>query len=235
MALNVGGGMHLLTKSTVLFLVCFSIVVTCRGNIAPKTLTACVGAREDLVKAMRSQLEVKSFRGKMVYSTSDGTKIGSSLEFVAPDRYHLITESNVFINLGTVRQELIALGSEAYSRAGAEGQWLRWQRIPGDMSQELPKLRGSLAVVKLVEQADVKFIGEEMLDGSRMRVYQFAFDKYLDSEFKGITKTWVGAADGLPYRIEAGGEAPYQGKTVKAHWVSSYSDYNEDIRIRAPM
>jgi len=219
------------TTLKILLSLCLSIVAAYGGGVTPVRLTAGADPRENITKATKALLEAKSFRAKMVYSVSTGYKGLAMLEFAAPDRYHFITESNFFSKDVNVKQEIIALGGETYYR-GISGQW---QKLQVDVRREISKLRSPLPAGGMAQVTDVKFIGDEVLNGTRMLVYQYRFDDTSYAEFKGVTKIWVGAKDGLPHRIEANGEAPNQGEAAKANWANTYYDYNVDIKIGPPM
>jgi hypothetical protein len=69
---------------------------------------------------------------------------------------------------------------------------------------------------------DVKILGPEMLDGVPTIVYQFgATTKGTPPE--ATTKVWIGAIDGFPHKIEAG------GATI------TFYDFNANITINAPI
>src|SRR5688572_16194557 len=121
--------MNLSTKPNVLLLLCLTLVAACGGGATSNSLTANVNPREDLTKAMRAQFDAKSYRAKSVSSSPNGAKSVTEVDYVAPDRFRVVVESNLF-KPGSGQQEMIVLGRETYMKA-ADGQW---QKIQRDMS-----------------------------------------------------------------------------------------------------
>ncbi len=111
--------------------------------------------------AMRAQLASKSFR--MTMNTEDGDKKTTmTIEYVAPDRFHMIQAS------GT---EIILLKEGMYQRSTKDGPW---NKLPGEMGSNIvttildPKNIEELKNTVSVDQ--VKFLGPELLDGKLMWV-----------------------------------------------------------------
>ena len=84
--------------------------------------------------------------------------------------------------------------------------------------------------------ADVTFVGSEVLDGAPVLVYQHTLNVKVDQGVVNNTsKTWVGKSDGLPHRTELESLRIYQGQTLTMKTVTTYYDYNADIKIEPPV
>jgi hypothetical protein len=179
------------------------------------TATASANPQDDLITATKAQFDAKSFRARMVMSLSDGRTSSRLGEFVAPNRFHMVTDHD----------EAIVVGDATYRREPGKP----WQRLPIDVGQIVADFRNSSAIDEL-RKADVKFVGAEVLDGVSTLVYQFTTTNTLGMNVTSVCKTWVGAADHLPRKIEV--EADFN--STKAKTTNTYYDYDADIRIEPP-
>jgi hypothetical protein len=175
-----------------------------------------VNALEDITRAMRAQMDVRSFRVRMEFSFpgNSNTRI---VEFVAPDRFHMISDKN----------EALIVGPTTYMKdpKGA------WQRVPMDVNAMVQSFRDPSIIDEVRKSADAKFIGPDTLDGAPMLVYQYTMSNAFGTNSTSMTKAWIGASDGLPRRLEIDGNVG----SVKARAVNTYYDYNADIKIEPPM
>ncbi len=175
--------------------------------------------------AMRAQLASKSFR--MTMNTEDGDKKTTmTIEYVAPDRFHMIQAS------GT---EIILLKEGMYQRSTKDGPW---NKLPGEMGSNIvttildPKNIEELKNTVSVDQ--VKFLGPELLDGKLMWVYQYTTAvKMGDTTLNGTAKVWIGVLDKLPYRSESESDS-LVNKGGKTKTTSVYQ-YDPNIKIEAPV
>src|SRR5262245_17730694 len=81
---------------------------------------ASAAATDGLMKAMSGLLTARSFRARMDLSFQD-RETAHTVEYIAPDRFHMISETD----------EMIIVGGSAWSRQtnGA------WQKLPIDTSK----------------------------------------------------------------------------------------------------
>lgn len=170
--------------------------------------------RQVLVKSMRALLAVKSFRARME-TTAAGGRVLVTMEYVAPDRYHMKTDTS----------EVIIIGQDAYQNEGGS-----WQRMQGDVGSFVASFRDPRMVDEISRSAEVKFLGEETLDGERVLVYQYTIDSIQGRPVKSTSRTWIGAGDALPRKVD--GEAEFN--SMKSRTVGTYSDFGADIRIEPP-
>jgi outer membrane lipoprotein-sorting protein len=229
---------------TILFLLCLVLVSACKPRTEtppgastdgsatiPDSVTTAGGAnaKDELTKAMKAVMDAKSYRSTLTTSKDGAVQSTTTVEFVAPDRFHMTQDLNT-ANKGQVRNEMAAVGGEVFMRP-ANG---RWQKMPVDMSKMLAAVRDPKVIDDITKEADVKFLGTEQLNGQPMNVYQYTLKNALGSGVNSITKTWVSQTDHRPYKIETDQELNVNGKTEKSHTSSSYVDYDTDIRIQAP-
>lgn len=177
-----------------------------------------------LTKAMRAQLDARSFRAHIDSNAGDGTSSTSVVEYVAPDRYRMVVEAKT--GGQTVKLEYLVVGGATYIK-GPDG---RWVRTPVNAGALIRGFRDPKMLDELKKTADIKFVGRETLEGQPMLVYEYTQTNPLGTKMKATSKTWLSAADGLPRKTVTEGEL--DGK--KTQTVVTISDYNTDIKIEAP-
>lgn len=177
-----------------------------------------------LTRAIRAQLDAKSYRAQMDISATPGGTNKMLVEYASPDRYHVVRDATA--GEPNSRLEYIIIGKETHVKSGAGP----WTKFPADMGSMINSLRDPKIVEELTKGADMKFVGPDTLDGEPMLVYQYTLDSVGGLPVKSVTKTWVAVADGLPRKSESDGE--YQGTKTKT--VARMSDYNADIKIELP-
>jgi hypothetical protein len=161
-------------------------------------------------------MEVRSFRVRMEFSYSgrDNTR---TVEFAAPDRFHMTGDNN----------EVIIVGPATYMK-GRNGAW---QKVPMDVNAMIQSFRDPQVIDEVRKSTNAKFIGPDTLDGSPMLVYQYTTSNAFGTNSTSTTKSWISASDGLPRRLEIDGEI----NSAKARAVNTYYDYNAEIKIEPPM
>ena len=167
-----------------------------------------------LAQAMRTQLAAKSYRVR-ISSVSMSPQGDTVVEYVAPDRIHMTNPLS----------EMIAVGSQTYTRQG-QGPW---QKAPFDAGEIARNLRDPKLVDQLATNYDIKFVGQETMDGAPMLVYEYAPKSTSPSRQEGKTKVWISAEDSLPRKVET------QGVTNDNVTTIIFSDYNSDIKIELPV
>ena len=177
-----------------------------------------------ITKAMRAQMDAKSYRARINQTASNNTESTMLVEYVAPDRYRVVRDAGAG-GAGSELEHLI-VGKDSYMRAG-DGPWTK---LPVDMGGMISSFKDPKTIEELNKGAEVKFIGPDTLDGAPMLVYQYALDNVGGLAGKTVTKTWVAVSDGLPRKSESDGE--FQG--IKSNTVFTISDYNTDIKIERP-
>ena len=177
--------------------------------------TDSAAATDALTKSINAQMSARSFRARMDANT-DGQEVARTIEYVAPDRFHMTGEDN----------EMIVIGSNAWTRRNGGA----WQKLPIDTGQIIASVRDPKMIEQIRQNAEVKLIGPDTLDGMPTTVYQYTLRNVMGTDMTSHSKTWIANADSLPRRVET--EADIKGKTSKA--TITYFDYNADIKIEPP-
>jgi hypothetical protein len=163
--------------------------------------------QEALNKAMQLQKNATCYRARMIASFPD-RQYAATLEYVKPDRYHMIEDA----------LEYIFIGEDAY--IGKSGS--KWSKLP--MTGEA-LIRGFYSTPS--KHAVVKFVGKDTLDRQQVLVYQYAEPRGLAFSFIGNPTIWISPTDGLPRKLRD------DDHTVPRRTIT-YSDYDSGIRIEPP-
>ena len=157
-------------------------------NVEAGDSTATAGAdpKADVIAASRKIMATKSLSGKLV---GEGQKmIRKNVEFVAPDRYHV----NLTDETGA-QIEMIIIGNDTYIKSGDS-----WSKLSGDIAPT-PTFRNKFSDDVLNTISDVKFEGEETINGKQARVYSYKLVTKVGS-FPVSQKIWVDKSSGLPIK-----------------------------------
>jgi len=195
-----------------------SYVSGASGGKSSSVAAASDNPLDAIIKAIHALYGVKSYRVRMTTTLSDGNTQSILVEFVAPDRFHIIIDGD----------EMIVVGASTHMKR-PNGSWAK---VPVDVGPMIAAFRDPNMEEELRKSTEVKLIGPETLDGMPMLVYQYTTttkDKGMD--LKGVTKLWVSVVDSLPRKSETEVEL----KGVKSITTGVYDDYNADIRIEPPL
>ncbi len=179
--------------------------------------------RSTILAAFRS-LEEKSFRQRSDTTVlSDGKTYNTMVEFVAPDRYHIVSAPI----------EYVILGQKVYIKQN--DVWTESQ-IPA------ASIVGNGYSKGLEESiSDIQFMGADSLNGKPMQVYQYQNKtKIGDADSTAQSKVWIGVEDHLPYKMVMDGEtASLDSSTGKVVGVKSTAtisfEYDPAIKIDLPL
>ncbi|MGI8482444.1 MAG: hypothetical protein ACR2MF_10350 [Chthoniobacterales bacterium] len=205
------------------------ITVSLSAVLAVSSSAAVISADDKpldvVLKAMRAQLDAKSYRAHITSSTSKGTNSTMVVEYVAPDRYRMTRKSRA--GAKSFDMEYVIAGGGMYVK-GPNGQWVK---SPIDAGEMIKAFRDPKMIEELTKTADVKLVGPDMLEGMPMLVYQYTQTNPLGINLKSVAKTWLAVDDGLPRQTETEGE--FEGMKTKT--LVRISDYNSDIKIESPV
>lgn len=200
------------------------------GFSGAPTISASDKPLDVMTKAMRAQLDAKSFRAHITSSAANGPDNKMVIEYVAPDRYRMVSEAQAGKGGAAAKvpgQEFIIVGNATFLKA-PNGQWIK---SPIDAGQMVKAFRDPKMLDELAKTADVKYVGAETLDGVPMLIYEYTQNNPMGMNLKSTARTWLSAADGLPRKTETAGE--YNG--VKTKTLITLSGYNTDIKIEPPV
>ena len=160
------------------------------ANSAANNSTAVTATRENPaadIEAMADKfLAEKTFRAKM---RGTGEKeVKTDLEFVAPDRFRIKTGPGL---------ETIVIGKDVYLSMNGS-----YQKLPGAMDGSIPDLRATFNKEGRKWFSDVRFVGEESVNGKPSLVYEYK-NKGEGNLGENDSKIWVAKDDGLPLKIES--------------------------------
>jgi hypothetical protein len=144
--------------------------------------------KADIVAASKKFIELKSFSAKT--EGMGQTEIKSQIDYVAPDRYHVM-----YLGGTGAGMELIMIGNQSYMKSGSGS----WSKMPGD-AKAIPTLRDSFTEEGLKTLSDVKFEGEETVDGKPALAYSYKNVTPVGN-YPFTSKMWIGKASGLPVKI----------------------------------
>ncbi len=150
--------------------------------------TASGDPKADIIAASKKFVDLKSFSAK-----TDGvgdTPIKSKIDYIAPDRYHV-----TYIAGTGAGMEMIMIGNQSYMKT--EGR--SWTKMPGD-AKSIPNLRDSYTEEGMKTMTDIKYEGEESVDGKPALVYSYKNVSPVGN-YPFSSKMWVAKSTGLPLKI----------------------------------
>ncbi len=161
----------------------------------PNSQNAPTDAPPDVIRrAMLAQLQAPRERVTSKLTSADGTVTTFVMEYIAPANFHIRSDA----------MELIAVdGKGAWTKQGDA-----WATADSALAKAFTSARDPEKIQELLDMivwGDAKFIGAEMLNGKPMWLYSYTtVVKGLrsdGSDIRGANQLWVGALDGLPYKL----------------------------------
>jgi hypothetical protein len=150
--------------------------------------------RDTITNALLA-LNTQSNRMDVITIPADGNTQTSTIEFVPPDRKHIVD-----LNSGV---EYIVIGQKVYMKTGASGNWEETQ-IPASTFLGEGEVSGQTIGETI---SDVQLVRDDTLDGRAVRVYSYNSTTTASGvELHSQTELWVGVSDGLPYKMVINGE-----------------------------
>jgi outer membrane lipoprotein-sorting protein len=180
-----------------------------------------------MTRAMRAQLDAKSYRAHVTSTTADGAATKMLIEYAAPDRYRMTGEAPGGEAGKNFKMEYVIVEGATYIKTPGGG----WVKSPVDGGEMIKAFRDPKMLDELAKTADVKFIGPDTFEGAPMLVYQYTQTNPMGMKLKSTSRTWLSVADGLPRKTETEGE--FDGKKTKT--LITMTDYNADIKIESPI
>jgi len=149
---------------------------------------------------------LKSYRVKMIMEQEGGQAMETLVEYVLPDKYHMVSDFG----------EMIIIGDDLYMKAGDT-----WTKMPGGGGGT------EMAEVGVTEDQilEARLEGSEDVDGVPCQKYVYTA-KVGDNPSIEIT-CWIGVKDGLPHKIVTKLESGMAMTQIPY-------DFNADITIEAP-
>jgi hypothetical protein len=200
---------------------------------ATPTLTPTLSADQIQASIVSALLALYEKPNRMEVTTvlSDGTTQGNTIEFIPPDRKHIIGDG----------AEYIVVDDKVYAKTGEQENWQE-TKIPTStfLGDENPTEETIAATV-----SEVQFVRQDMLNGVAVTVYSFTNTTMSSGvELHNKVELLFGVIDGLPYQMVMDGETlsastdPNTGESklqaVKALTTTVIS-FDPDISIEAPI
>lgn len=208
----------LMKRNYIAFIVLIMAAVGCKipglsgGGGAGSKGTATGGSdpKADVIEASKRFIALPSFRAKM-----DGvgqTEIKSEIDYLSPDKFHV-----KYLGGTGAGMELIYIGNDGYMKAGGGS----WTKMPST-GQSIPNMRDSFTEEGLKTLSDIKYEGEETVNGIATSVYSYKNVTPV-GDFPFTSKMWVRNDTGVPLKIYA----EYSNGTLKNMTVN----YDTDAKI----
>lgn len=183
------------------------------ANVAANTTTTTTreNPAADIDAMADKFLAQKSFRAKMVGTGDKDVK--TDLEFVAPDRFRIKTGPGL---------ETVVIGKDVY--VSLEGSFMK---LPGGMPDSVPNLREAFEKEGRKWFSDVRFVGEETVNGRPAYAYEYV-NKGPQAAGENNSKIWVAQDGGLPLRLES------RFKSGNFKTMTIEYEYDPNIKIDVP-
>ena len=176
--------------------------------------------KTDVITASKKFLDLPKFAANMSGQSSQGN-MTMALEYQAPDRFHMTT-SDAKMHTPT---EMIMIGKDMYMQFGGH-----WQKIPNTNGASMPNLRQFFDEEGVKSLQDVKYEGDDTVDGKPMHLYSYHNNQTnANMPFTFNSKIWVGSADGLPHKIEV----TYDHGELKNMTINY--DFEKSVDIQPPV
>ena len=157
------------------------------GGSGKGTATGGSDPKADVIEASKKFIALPHFSAKM--DGTGQTEIKSQVDFVAPDRFHI-----KYVGGTGAGMEIIYIGKDSYMKTGD-----KWSKMPGS-GTNVPTLRDSFTEEGLKTLSDVKFDGQDTVDGKPALAYSYKSVTPVGA-YPFSSKMWVAQATGLPLKI----------------------------------
>ncbi|HMM79588.1 MAG TPA: hypothetical protein PKC65_06155 [Pyrinomonadaceae bacterium] len=184
----------------------------------PGSAAAGVDPKAEIIAASKKFVSLNSFRATM--NTVGETSMNMTLEYQAPDRYHMKSDP-----IHGVQIETIMIGSDTYASFGG-----KWTKMPGSAASQIPAMRQMFTEEGMKRLSDVKYEGVDTVNGKPADKYSYEDPGKPESSVAAYTSTiWVNKATGLPMKVEVG----YKGGKLKSATITY--DTDTPVKIEKPI
>lgn len=197
------------------------VVIGCKlpgsltGGSKGATATGGSDPKADVMAASKKFIDLPFFTARM--EGVGQTEIKSQVEYFAPDRYHV-----KYLGGTGAGMEMIWIGTESYMNLNG-----KWTKMPAT-NTSIPTLRDSFTEEGLKTLTDVKFEGEETVDGKPALAYSYE-NVTPAGNYPFTSKIWIGQDTGLPMKIYV----EYTNGTLKNMTVNY--DVESKVTIERPV
>lgn len=177
------------------------------------TATGGSDPKADVVEASKKFLALPFFTANM--EGMGQTEIKSQVQFSAPDSFHI-----KYLGGTGAGMEMVYIGKNGYMKSG--DKWTKMAEIGS-----IPNLRDSFTEEGLKSLSDVKYEGDDTLDGKSMSVYSYKNVTPVGA-YPFTCKIWVNNSTGAPAKIHA----EYTNGSLK--YMDIKYDTETPVKIEAP-
>ncbi|HYW70548.1 MAG TPA: hypothetical protein VE961_05915 [Pyrinomonadaceae bacterium] len=174
-------------KLTLVLMLIAGVASGCSKATEGSSRTATSDPRASVIDAAHKLYALKALAGNI--ETVGDTSFKQHVDFVAPDRYHYS-----YVDATGAATEEIIIGDHSYHKEGDA-----WKTDPGQSPP--PTLRNSYSDEVMKTLSDVKFEGEQTLDGKPALVYSYKA-MMLVGNFPIVAKMWIAKNSGLPLKSD---------------------------------
>ena len=160
------------------------------GNSSSSKGSSSTGGSDpkaDIVAASKKFIDLPAFSAKM--EGQGQSEIKSQVDYVAPDRYHV-----TYLGGTGAGMEMIMMGNQTYMKVAG-----KWTKMPGN-AKAIPTLRDSFTEEGLKTLSDVKFEGDDTVDGKPALLYSYKNVTPVGN-YPFSSMIWIGKDTGLPMKI----------------------------------
>jgi hypothetical protein len=176
------------------------------------TATTLGDPKSAVLQGLAAQLKTKSFHVTSI-SLVNGKTTTRTVDYVAPDRYHIKTDT----------MDVILIGDKLYTNT--KGKWALNPAMSGLVKPLLDELRNIP-----VDITDVHLVGPDVVNGVPTVAIMYASTITVGKAVvKSTSKAWLRVSDGLPVKQEIDSDVG----GVKTH-ISQTIDYDSTLKIDAP-
>lgn len=176
------------------------------------TAAALGDPKSAILNGLAAQLKTKSFHVTSI-SLVNGKTTTRTVDYVAPDRYHIKTDT----------MDVILIGDKVYTNT--KGKWALNPAMSGLVKPLLDELRNIP-----VDITDVHLVGPDIVNGVTTVAIMFTSTVKVGTiVVKSTSKAWLRVSDGLPVKQEIDSDVG----GVKTH-ISQTIDYDPTLKIDVP-
>jgi len=186
------------------------------GSVKGGTATGGSDPKTDVIEASKKFIALQSFTANM--EGAGQSEIKSQVKYAAPDKFHI-----KYLGGTGAGMEIIYVGKDGYMKSGD-----KWTKMPST-GQSIPNLRDSFTEEGLKTLSDVKFEGEEKVDGKSASAYSYKNVTPVGS-YPFTSKIWISNDTGVPMKIHV----EYTNNQALKYMDVTY-DTESPVSIEAPI
>jgi hypothetical protein len=173
-------------KLTLALILIAGVAWSCNKVSEGGSRTAAPDPKASVAEAARKLYALKALSGNI--DAVGETSFKQHVEYAAPDRYRYS-----YVDGTGAATEMIIIGDQSYIKEGDS-----WKQTAAGQSSP-PTLRNSFSDEVMKTLSDVKFEGEQTVDGKPTLVYSYKA-MMLVGNFPVAAKMWVAKNSGLPMK-----------------------------------